>query len=260
MNNKWRPDWRKAEEYPDPKDTSVKNERWAWEFLRRNEQYSADCSEASVICGSLADDKDKDEFLEDDGVLYPGVTYSLDGFGFTPEVSEPLCRKYMVQAMYPPSTPPDRVTFRYDYVPEYLCFDQLGKFFNIGQFYNNDPEMKSEDWSEVLFKFRLDLKLDEQLAWVKSKLEKMRQAFEKHQLIEVDPSGRISRKDRTNYQKHLRFLDGLSAGENRYQVGKVLYPGQNTNDLRERQAEAQALCKWKYKVLLYHAPSLFVRS
>lgn len=34
----WLPDWKKTEDYPDPKGT-VSREQWAWEFIRRNPRY-----------------------------------------------------------------------------------------------------------------------------------------------------------------------------------------------------------------------------
>jgi len=51
-------DWRKVEEYPDPKDTSVKMSD-GLEFLRRSDQYAKDCDTVQLIFGSLDDDKDE---------------------------------------------------------------------------------------------------------------------------------------------------------------------------------------------------------
>lgn len=242
MNIKqWRPDWRKAEEYPDPKDTSVKNERWAWEFLRRSDQYAKDCDTVQLIFGSL--DDDKDEFPDDENDhLLKDVQFALDGIGTTPEASDSLAHKYMVESMYPPSTPLERVVFRYNYMPEYACFADVNQLFPIGQFYNNNPLLKDDDsnktwsflkcesWSEVVFKFDLELKLEEQLQWAEHKLKEMRDAFSQQRLIELQPStGRIITK---NYRKHLQLLDGLCELSDLSEVGGTLYPNADPKDLK----------------------------
>ena len=43
----WLPNWRKEEEYPDPEIAGPHD--WAWEFLRRNELYQADCEKVRKV-------------------------------------------------------------------------------------------------------------------------------------------------------------------------------------------------------------------
>ena len=51
-----RPDWRDAESYAYTRDLTP--EGWAWEFLRRNPEYRAECAAHVSKCGEQAADPD----------------------------------------------------------------------------------------------------------------------------------------------------------------------------------------------------------
>jgi len=255
LKDSWHPNWRNPEEYPDPEDASITNERWAWEFLRRNDEYAAVTERVFVACGSLADDKDRDEWLEDDGELYRGVYYHIDDGAEV--INDSICRKYLVETLYPPSTPPDRVGFRYDYVPEYLCYEAANSTFDMFQAHNNSSNLSCDDWSEVLIKFRLDLNFKEQLECAKYQLDKLQNAFGKKGLIDLPTDQNVQDK---NYRNYLRMLDGIEQGTSQIDIGRILFPHPEggsrkaAKELSEFHKNAIELTKNKYKILLYHSP------
>lgn len=57
QNNSWRPNWKDKTQYPMPND-DILIEQWAWEFLRRNEEYQKDYNQKFCDLPPLKKQKD----------------------------------------------------------------------------------------------------------------------------------------------------------------------------------------------------------
>lgn len=107
IDNSWQSNW-KSQSYPSPETTSLK--QWAWEFLRRNEDYQKDYATASVIPleNHGADSIDRGvpvryiysdpQPRDDEKVVYRMVAPHSSDIAY-----QDLCNKWSISAMFNPS-------------------------------------------------------------------------------------------------------------------------------------------------------------
>jgi hypothetical protein len=150
MSDEWRPNWLNGS-YPDPNDKTISSKEWAWEFLRRNQQYAQDC----IQC-AMQEESPEAWFKKHNRLRH----------------------QYMVINMYPPDTLFEHVRFA-DYVNEYDSFDEEW------------PKPESESVSEVIIKFHFDWSVERQLERVNRFLKTKRQDLQQRELIDLQPDSCI---------------------------------------------------------------------
>ena len=123
----WLPDWRDESQYPDPVDTSP--QEWAWEYLRRNQEYQKKYQElATLLDKLLAIDTDLRQLVESDEARHYEDPFEFltttdigkNYLGITPEAlkfCQTVTHKFMIAA---PGVVPNPALKYVDAKPEFL--------------------------------------------------------------------------------------------------------------------------------------------
>ena len=194
----WLPDWTKPDEYPAPKKTS--GARWAWEFLRRNEDYQQDYAIYSPI---KEKDKEKDSGRN---------------------IAETFGKKYhLTRGMFPDPAwnPPDDIPGR---PPRgILLFDDIYGTSSPGIIAHGPIGPRSispQSEAEVIVRFNLEIPTKIQLEMVGYTLDQLRKILRKDGLIKPLKN----KLDGRRYQRYLRLLDAETNGITHNEIAAVIFP------------------------------------
>ena len=207
-------DWKKKEEY-DYMDMHTR-ELWAWEFLRRNQDYCDDWKKTlslemerinnesegkKRLCIQLFDSSCYKENYQPETLPYKGAKFKW--------------RLYIDEIINPDIDKPS--------------FDQpYPLFHNYGYFYAKDDLVFLSDLknSEVMAVFDLAKPIQQQLEHFKTLLE------EEQKELGYDMKGVIKNvKNKSIYWKdHLRIFDAVKAGANRKEIISVFFKGDKNHD------------------------------
>ena len=124
--NNWRPDWKESGNYPDPQNTS--NVQWAWEFLRRNNEYQ----EHFLWAQENLKSDDRSDFVFDVNLFDPSPNYEVT------RKAQGYFNKYQINAFIDPSL---------DYTPVLNDFFEIKNMviqhnpeFSVERFFDDESE------------------------------------------------------------------------------------------------------------------------
>jgi Uncharacterized conserved protein (DUF2285)/Family of unknown function (DUF6499) len=236
----WRPDWRDPKKYPDPDKTRL--DQWAWEFLRRNEEYQQVWSQMIEL----------HEVAHDPPPEGPGSSRIAREFKSRDTISSDVLRIFQQKfgIILPASPDQPRVP------PKFLHHTVSGrdrpslKFCPEEQSY----EVKlSLEPGESLIVFNLawpiDMQLERARACLKERAAYLRQLGD---LQPMESANHVSK-----FQAYLRILDANSAGASQREMAAVIYPHlpnkypdrQGENTVRHSLKRATYLCKAGYRLI-----------
>jgi hypothetical protein len=222
FNSEWRPDWKDASQYPNPKTTS--RAQWAWEFLRRNPEYQRDYLER-VILG------EKKPVNPEDGpknYIYFKKKYGLILLNIHAEIPNPALDKL-----------------------KYACFQKQGIEITI------KPESETKPYYEAftalynghaLVLFDLSFSLEAQFKVAEKKLKEIQRGYKKKKLV---PEKYI-RVHPDIYLKYLRVLDGRFYEAKRRELATTLYESPyKIRAVDEAYKKAKILSEQHYRLIAF---------
>jgi hypothetical protein len=196
MKPRWLPDWRNQAAYPN----HATGLQWAWEFLRRNEQYQR-------LWKKLVKPKYTSAELEDAWKRAQGMRSNPAKSWFADTAVDDPWREFKMQfhiVTYPPP-PPDEPQAKLQFQPYFIRYE-----INIGNDNVGWKIIPGIEPDEIVLYFNLDWPIGTQLANAKKVL--------KHHA----PKQRRVRA--TKYKHYLRTLDAKAAGASLKQVAHQLHP------------------------------------
>ena len=249
---KWVPDWREPNQYPNHKDTSLV--QWAWEFLRRNPEYQKDYKQALEMPGDEDIDayKDRTDFAEyfiTEPKMKKGETYSelLNRAGSKNLNVSVECIRDDILDIYGLGNPsPGRFSEKLDpsidEPPEFATdsypISSPVKWRNIW----TRKSLKPDYTDEIVMKFSIESDITDQLEHAKKILEEAKGNIKK------------SRKSIVTYRDYLRVLDAMDMGMTEQQLmkelnkkKKITYPW---STIKAKRDKARELRDGGYKKLL----------
>ena len=198
----WLPDGKNQAEYPDPKTAST--DQWAWEFLRRNEEFQNDAKQANELFHQP-----------------PVITNSSASFPGQRE-AKLLMGKWGIRCWHIPNPSKPNEWDNHEVELEfYGHVMQSGHATNI--FKRPSMPIQFRRDTEVVINFDLEFSIHEQLETAKSLLLESQAAFGFKPKLSSRARGPNKLLD------YLRVHDGKSSGLSETEIGRMLYRHLNTS-------------------------------
>lgn len=241
-NNSWRPDWRDATKYPDPKTTS--KQQWAWEFLRRNAHYQADYGRMRLLLDKGANITNEESIDIHETCKRYCLRSALDP-------AEPLANVFLMR--------PRTSTIQQCKIGEFLEHAETLPARNENEqdlfvWLSNYAPLLPERPSEVVARVDLALPIADQIAALEKRLIGMQQKFKAE-------GGKIDahRYENERYRNYLQLLDAKYLKTDYLEICKILDPGFDYTDqgifysskdrLRKQLKAARFLSEQGYRFL-----------
>lgn len=214
----WLPDWRDESQYPNPVSTAT--DRWKWEFLRRNKEYQ----------------REIDDFL----AKAPTIEEVENGEFGTEEEVEHLVRRQGLLAARWGIMPKD---YRDDFSDKWtwffpnksrpLCFANINEIrYEIEQDWI-ERTTKTGDGKYRVFVVDISKDIDSQIDGIRQYLSEDK-AVKKNEIKDVK---RNTKHDTKIYRTYLRVWDARETGASYLAIGKLLYPGLDSDDSMSKKAQ-----------------------
>lgn len=222
MKSEWQPNWRDKGQYPAPKTTTPTE--WAWEFLRRNQEYQKDYNGWKAhgeeyiahLCPHITyhvDDGRKKLILSQKKTITGELVIStittlgflLEKYHFSelPDLPNPALQAKKQWVIFKGG----EITYR-----RYVSYPEDFPEINLG--------LTPARPEEIALLLHLDRPIGKQLDKVKKLLKEKRESAEKEKKIKVMKK---NNKDES-YANYLRVLDAKSNGATSSEIAKILAP------------------------------------
>lgn len=251
------PDWQRAELYPDPTGRPAAMLVWAWEFLRRNEQFRSFWR--NKVEPFIADDRVGRDHT---GRFWPYYKEMQESFGIQDPVSPrqnsivpAFCDLGMSYVLAP------AVSYELPDVADQVEVSPLGLVrpsrANLSKEEIQKSATLSLEWFEMGVAIDLRFPIDDQLKAIG--------AMAKQDQLTLQKAGQISGprpvKASKKYILYLRLLDAEDGGAKRAHIEEVLFPNvanryperRRSKALDNALAEARRLRDSGYRALAYRA-------
>jgi hypothetical protein len=218
----WLPDWTKPQQYPNPKTTSM--EQWAWEFLRRNPKYQQACDLLGISPEGL-------ERICPLSLLHEDTTKALGVDAERLRGMRGVAARYYLRYLIHPSVEfeqmEDKGPFRPLYLPPLRTHPAAPAYawVTMPYDYKSEPEdqrsypLEPITQSEVVVKFDLQFRTENQIRIVKKELNRIQQKLIREHCIKTEKQKRrlflklVNPREHTEmFPIYLRVLDAHARG------------------------------------------------
>jgi hypothetical protein len=247
----WRPDWTDSKSYPTPETAGA--EQWAWEFLRRNQEYQDTFQQYA-------------EFFKPDRFRswFENLVWNFDHL----RNYNLICQKFRVMHLVDPRRDYTQASeadgdlpalnFRIDFGWLLPYSTQMETEPRSGGIYcKNFVPPLPEKWGDVLVKFDLSVPLEIQFEQLKNSLADMQKTLFDENLIsdyKWANNGSNALNNFADLQKYLRALDASESNKSDDEIAKAL--ACNAPDAKKIIDSAKTYCKTDYYKLVVYSNNI----
>ncbi|MFM9889895.1 MAG: transcriptional regulator domain-containing protein [Rickettsiales bacterium] len=203
----WLPNWRDASQYPSPSNTSAA--RWAWEFLRRNQEYQH--SWQTMIAPYITIDGEYDDDAAMEIVKRDRIKRKTLKEIHVVSPAKIFMKKFGITTLCDPANKSPTIGFDTQSV-SYLA-TSLDKPRRVQTVISQ---------KDMIVRFRMDWPLRPQIERAEKRLKERQQYLKKHHGLQV----KAPRLQSALYQDYLRVLDGRLCGSKAREIADSLFPSQ----------------------------------